>query len=141
PTRGTTVSRRRRKARGSTTALRIVSGERHGRVHHVNCPEVVCSICSRLITPDDPIRRDGEALVPGNCRVRRPRDASKPPIKIIPEPDGVTSVVRARLMARMLPRVEVDKVWTGLGKGLPCSGCGHTITPAEIEPGFDDGSS
>jgi hypothetical protein len=44
-----------------------------GRVHHAVCPEVVCPVCTRAIKPNDPIRRDGDLLVHGNCWLRRMR--------------------------------------------------------------------
>jgi hypothetical protein len=49
--------------------------QQDGRVGHVECPEVVCPVCSRPVKPDDPIRRDGKALVHGNCWARRVRAA------------------------------------------------------------------
>lgn len=100
-----------------------------GRVQHVACPRVLCPVCTLPVAPDDPIRRDGEALVHGNCWMRRERET--------PEPDGITSAVRAKVMAGALPRTEATKVWAGLGKGLPCSGCGQVITGAEVENEVD----
>jgi hypothetical protein len=44
-----------------------------GRVAHVECPEVVCPVCTRQILPGDPIRRTGEELLHGNCWVKRHR--------------------------------------------------------------------
>ena len=44
-----------------------------GRVHHVECPVVLCTVCSRSIRPDEPIRRDGDGLIHSNCWVRRYR--------------------------------------------------------------------
>lgn len=44
-----------------------------GRVAHVDCPEVVCSVCTRKISPGDPIRRNGEEMLHGNCWVKRRR--------------------------------------------------------------------
>jgi hypothetical protein len=119
-----------------------------GRVEHAACPEVVCPACSRPVKPDDPIRRDGEALVHGNCWMARER-ATKPPAKIgipevaVPEPNGITSAVRAKLMAGALPRLDVQKVWAGLGKDAPCSGCDQRITRSEVEHEvyIGDGSS
>ena len=44
-----------------------------GRVSHVECPEVVCPVCARQILPGDPIRRNGEEMLHGNCWVKRHR--------------------------------------------------------------------
>ena len=123
--------------RVSITAGQNVVFRPDGRVEHVDCPEVVCPLCSAPVTPHDPIRHDGQALVHGSCWIRRVREASKPPVKMMPEPDGITSGVQAKLAAGTLPRMEVQKVWTGLGTGLACSGCDHTITPTEIEQAVD----
>ena len=46
------------------------------RVQHFECPEVVCPVCGRAIKPSEPIRREAETLVHGNCWVRRARLAS-----------------------------------------------------------------
>lgn len=44
-----------------------------GRVSHVECPEVTCPVCARKILPGDPIRRNGEEMLHGNCWVKRQR--------------------------------------------------------------------
>jgi hypothetical protein len=44
-----------------------------GRVAHVECPEVLCPVCLRGVRPADPIRRDGDNLLHGNCWVKRLR--------------------------------------------------------------------
>jgi len=44
-----------------------------GRVTHVDCPEVLCPVCTRKIFPGDPIRRNGEEMLHGNCWVKRQR--------------------------------------------------------------------
>ena len=44
-----------------------------GRVAHVECPEVTCPVCSRKIYPGDPIRRNGDEMLHGNCWVKRYR--------------------------------------------------------------------
>ena len=44
-----------------------------GRVAHVECPEVICPVCTRKIFPGDPIRRNGEEMLHGNCWVKRHR--------------------------------------------------------------------
>jgi hypothetical protein len=114
-----------------------------GRVQHLACPEVVCPVCARVVKPHDPIRRDGEALLHGNCWVRRHR-ATKPPVKVgVPEPDGIGAAVRRKLIAGELPQMAARKVWSGPGKELPCSGCDQVITRPEVEHQvyLDDGAS
>ena len=93
-----------------------------GRVHHAVCPEVVCPICSRPITPNDPIRRDGDIPVHGNCWVRRLRAAGAP--------DGNArreAVIRGKLRAGALPSDTPTKTWSGYGSGQLCDGCGERI--------------
>jgi hypothetical protein len=110
-----------------------------GRVQHAACPEVLCPVCGGPIRPADPIRRDGEVLLHGNCWMRRARAAAaafdaKPPVKVMPtERDGIVSLVRAKLLTGTLPRGEVQKVWVSLGTGRDCSACDQPITAAEIE--------
>lgn len=42
-----------------------------GRVEHLQCPEVICPPCSRVIEPGQRIRRDGEQILHGDCWMRR----------------------------------------------------------------------
>jgi len=42
-----------------------------GRVNHAECPKVTCPVCNTDIAPGQPIRRDGEQLVHGNCWARQ----------------------------------------------------------------------
>src|SRR5438093_385346 len=44
-----------------------------GRVAHVDCPEVTCPVCTRQIFPGEPIRRNGEEMLHGNCWLKRQR--------------------------------------------------------------------
>ncbi len=44
-----------------------------GRVSHVECREVVCPVCARNIRPGEPIRRNGDEMLHGNCWVKRQR--------------------------------------------------------------------
>jgi len=44
-----------------------------GRVAHVDCPEVTCPVCTRKILPGDPIRRNREEMLHGNCWLKRHR--------------------------------------------------------------------
>jgi LIM domain len=48
-----------------------------GRVVHPACPDVRCAVCSRSISPDCPIRRDGEQLIHGNCWLKRFRASAR----------------------------------------------------------------
>jgi hypothetical protein len=65
-----------------------------------------------------------------------------PPVKMLAEPDGLTSIIGAKVVAGTLPRMNVQKVWAGLGKGLPCSACDRSISRTEVEHEVDvpDGS-
>jgi hypothetical protein len=47
-----------------------------GRVAHIDCPEVTCPVCARKIVPGDPIRRNGEEILHGNCWLKRYRAAA-----------------------------------------------------------------
>jgi hypothetical protein len=47
------------------------------RVQHLECPEVLCPVCRRSVLPHEPIRRDAEAIVHGNCWMRRARLAQR----------------------------------------------------------------
>jgi len=44
-----------------------------GRVRHLECPEVICPVCLGDIHPHEPIRRDGDELLHGNCWMKRAR--------------------------------------------------------------------
>src|ERR1044072_4296718 len=94
-----------------------------GRAQHAACPEVVCPICLRPITPDDPIRRDrGDVPVHGNCWARRLRPAAGS--------DGNgkrVAVIRARLLAGTLPADAPTNTWGGYGDGHLCDACGERI--------------
>ena len=48
-----------------------------GRVEHAECPRVVCVVCERDIRPHDPIRRDSDQLLHGNCWIRRFRATTR----------------------------------------------------------------
>jgi hypothetical protein len=48
-----------------------------GRVQHRECPRVTCPVCEREIRPHEPIRRDGEHLLHGNCWLRRYRASER----------------------------------------------------------------
>src|SRR5438477_11733353 len=86
-----------------------------GRVNHADAPPVTCPVCSRLVRPEDPIRRDSDGLVHGNCWARRYRSEPKPAAA----PNGehrldVAAIIRDKLTAGMLPAPPVDrKVWAG----------------------------
>jgi hypothetical protein len=44
-----------------------------GRVHHAECSTVTCPVCTGVVAPGQPIRRDGEQLIHGNCWIKRLR--------------------------------------------------------------------
>jgi len=44
-----------------------------GRVHHAECPKVTCPVCTDLVAPGQPIRRDGDQIIHANCWTRRLR--------------------------------------------------------------------
>jgi hypothetical protein len=48
-----------------------------GRVQHVECPEVLCPVCARSVLPGEPIRRDGDRILHGNCWMRRLRGTER----------------------------------------------------------------
>ena len=103
-----------------------------GRVEHVICPEVVCPVCDEVVKPGEPIRREGPALLHGNCWAKRnsarPRSAESAPVE-----DGLTTVIRGKLSTGELPAIEAHKVWAGLGKDVACSGCGQIIARTDVQ--------
>jgi hypothetical protein len=50
-----------------------------GRVHHAECPKVICPVCAGEIPPGQPIRRDGEQLLHANCWIKRFRMTTREP--------------------------------------------------------------
>ena len=101
---------------------------------HAECPPVICSVCSRSIRPDEPIRRDGEQLVHGNCWVRRYRTQRRAAEVAVAYSD-VASVIRERIAAGVLPPPDNGKgaVWAGHGSGRTCDGCEKPIPASEVE--------
>jgi hypothetical protein len=106
-----------------------------GRVSHVACPPVICSVCSRSIRPDEPIRRDGEGLVHGNCWVRRYRTERRAVESTAPAVVGVAAMIRERIAAGTLPapRRAGETAWGGPGSGAPCAGCDRGIPSTAVE--------
>ena len=106
-----------------------------GRVSHVSCPPVICSVCSRSIRPDEPIRRDGERLVHGNCWVRRYRTERRAVDSIAPAAVGVAVIIRERIAAGTLPppRRAGETAWGGPGSGAACDGCDRAIPSTAVE--------
>ena len=41
-----------------------------GRVQHTQCPGVTCPVCDGPVLPNQPIRRDGDRIIHGNCWLR-----------------------------------------------------------------------
>src|SRR5207244_11524486 len=58
--------------------------------------------------------------------------------KVAPAPpDGIVLLIRSKLAAGTLPRVDAAKLWAGPGRGDACAGCDQPITRAEIEHEVD----
>jgi hypothetical protein len=79
-----------------------------GRVQHVACPEIACPVCWRPIVPTDPIRRDGDQLLHGNCWMRRTLTAGQRDFH------PRRALIRAKLAAGLLPMSRPNKTWGGL---------------------------
>src|SRR5437762_1374560 len=101
-----------------------------GRVHHAECPRVLCAFCSRDIRPADPIRREGEAMVHANCWVKRHR--AHP----VTAGEDVRALIRSRLAAGTLPCLTPTMVWGGEGDGERCAACDKTIDRSQSEVEF-----
>jgi hypothetical protein len=110
-----------------------------GRVQHSVCPQVTCPVCSRAIQPHDPIRRDGDAILHGNCWLRRPSrtaEIAKPPAEADGNGDR-TKVICAKLAAGMLPVIAPTKLWSRYGAGQVCDGCGERVPSGAVEYALD----
>lgn len=115
-----------------------------GRVQHAVCPEVRCAVCSRPVQPEDPIRRDGEALLHGNCWLKRHRSGAPTTAaaKTAADDEEIVWRVRAKLASGALPRRTPTTVWAGFGKGLVCDGCDQPITSTDVDHEADvDGAA
>ena len=112
-----------------------------GRVTHLECPPVICSVCSRSIRPDEPIRRDGESLVHGNCWVRRYRTQRRA-VEIAAAYSDVTNVIRDRIAAGVLPPPVNDNgaVLAHRGSGRTCDGCERPVPSSAVECEIDAGT-
>lgn len=108
----------------------VVFGE-DGRVHHVQCPKVICSVCSFEIRPGTPIRRDDGMLIHGNCWMRQYRQR----VGVVAPSDKYRSeIVRARLASGALPGVDPTKAWGSISTGgSTCGGCGERILGGQVE--------
>jgi hypothetical protein len=100
---------------------------------------VTCPICSVEISPDTPVRRDGDALVHSNCWMRRFRQASG--IAAMGASDDLVDVIRARLAAHSVPSSTPSKVSGGASRGAMCVGCGGRIAVGQIEYGVEFGDA
>ena len=104
-----------------------------GRVEHVTCPKVLCAVCAGEIIPHQPIRRDGDSMIHGNCWLRRERQG----VRVLSGGAGVASLIRERLASGGLPSVAPSKVWGSIdGKSGACAGCGEKLdggTEYEVE--------
>jgi len=100
-----------------------------GRARHLACPEVLCAVCARPVLPQEPIRREGLALVHGNCWLRRERqrlDVSTPPDA------DLLQVLRARLAVGALPSSDPTRVAGGTSPGAVCAGCTGRIMAGQV---------
>jgi hypothetical protein len=110
-----------------------------GRVQHVECPPVICSVCARSIRPDEPIRRDGQSLVHSNCWVRRYRVEHR--VSSLEPRRDVLGIIRLKIDNGMLPQPprNDNKVWAGQGTGRICDGCDKPIPSSAVECEVDLG--
>jgi hypothetical protein len=93
-----------------------------GRVHHLRCPRITCPVCSGDILPSEPIRRDADVLVHGNCWSRHER------LRL-----GVTGPDRDRVE---IIRVALDGGHQGVGgtsNGAVCGACTMRILAGSME--------
>lgn len=105
---------------GQTVQFRL-----DGRTLHAECPTVVCPVCSSVVLPDMPIRREGEAILHSNCWMRRHRRAlAQRPIE---------EHVRAHVVPGRLPSLAATRVWAAPGHGGLCQACQKLIQSAEAE--------
>jgi len=101
-----------------------------GRTVHAECPTVVCPVCSSVVLPNTPIRREGEAILHSNCWMRRHRRAiAAPPMDQRP----LDEPIRAEVVADRLPTVDATRVWAAPGQGGLCHVCQQLIQAAEAE--------
>jgi hypothetical protein len=105
-----------------------------GRVQHVACPEVVCPVCAGAIRPSDPIRRDGQLLLHGNCWLRRLRVAARNgngdrAATIVSLPGKILDKLQAGLLPDHLP----EKMGSGFGGGHACDACDEPVLAAQTE--------
>jgi hypothetical protein len=98
-----------------------------GRVQHIACPDVVCPVCTGAIRPTDPIRRDGEMLLHGNCWMRRLRSEARNGV------DSLRQKILDRLQAGKLPDRLPEKMGAGFGADHPCDACDGPILAAQTE--------
>ena len=104
-----------------------------GRVEHATCPKVFCSVCAGEIIPHQPIRRDGDSLIHGNCWLRRERQG----VRVLAGGSGTAALIRTKLASGALPLMAPTKVWGSVdGKQGACAGCGEALkggTEYEVE--------
>jgi hypothetical protein len=82
-----------------------------------------------VISPNDPIRRDGETLLHGNCWMRRAQQALRAGV-IAGGQNGTAdrvTVIRAKLRAGTLPTATPTRTWAGYSEGGLCDACGDRI--------------
>ena len=55
----------------------------------------------------------------------------------MPETKRIADMIRERITAGVLPKIEHDKRWVGYGQGRPCQACDDVIRPVQIEHELD----
>jgi hypothetical protein len=103
-----------------------------GRVHHVECPTVVCAHCSGEIRPGAPIRRDDGALLHANCWMRRYRAAAASVARPAVD-EGRRGLIADRVATGALPRMDPTHVTGAASRGSACSACTDAIPGGQIE--------
>jgi hypothetical protein len=104
-----------------------------GRVQHAGCPEVRCPVCARAIRPTDPIRRDGELLVHGNCWMRLARAAGRQDGERAENVTRLRQRIVDKLQAGVLADRRPEKLGSGFGGGRACDACDDPVLPAQTE--------
>jgi hypothetical protein len=55
----------------------------------------------------------------------------------MPDTKRIADLIRERIIAGVLPKIEHDKRWVGYGQGRPCHACDDVILPAQVEHELD----
>ena len=103
-----------------------------GRVHHVECPKVVCAHCSGEIRPGTPIRRDEGVLLHANCWMRRYRAAAATVARPAVDEER-RELIADRVASGALPRMDPTHVTGAASRGSACAACNGAIQGGQIE--------